>query len=40
MTFIAFIAGMILGGILGVLLMCILIGAKKTGGGQYLPDDD
>lgn len=38
--FIAFIIGLFLGGIFGVLIMCILIGARKSGGGCFLPEDD
>ena len=40
MTFLAFLLGLFLGGILGVILMAVLIGAKKTRGGCYLPEDD
>ena len=38
----AFLGGLFLGAILGVLIMCILIGAKKSksGGGYFLSDDD
>ena len=38
--FIAFIIGLFLGGIFGVLIMAMLIGAKKSRGNYYMPEDD
>lgn len=37
--FMAFIIGVIAGAIFGVLIMALLIGAKKSG-GVFLPEDD
>lgn len=38
--FIAFIIGAFAGAIFGVLIMALLIGARKSGGGTFLPEDD
>ena len=40
MIFLAFLCGLFLGAFLGVILMAVVIGAKKTRGGCYLPEDD
>lgn len=43
-VFMAFIIGLLLGAIIGVLIMALLIGAKKSKSGEgyfiYMPDDD
>lgn len=39
-VFIAFCVGFIVGGVLGVLIMAIVVGAKKSRGNYYLPDGD
>ncbi len=36
----AFLGGLFLGAILGVLTMAIIVGAKKSRGNYFLPDDD
>ena len=40
--FIAFVFGIFVGVVLGVIIMAVLIGSKKSksGGGYFLPDDD
>lgn len=39
-VFLAFCIGFILGGIFGVIIMAVVVGAKKSRGNYFLPDDD